>query len=167
MNKIILASVFLSLLLLPQSTYAHCPLCTAITGSAVTVARWYGVDDLIFGTFLGGFVISGTLWISNLLKKKKLEYLPYQSTIILALTTISTIATFYVTGLLGTNMLFGIDKIIIGTLAGIITTLLTFQVHYLLRNNNGNKNHIPFQAIVLTLVSLSLVASGFYVFGLV
>lgn len=167
MNNILLTSVFLSMLLFPQLTYAHCPLCTAATGSAVTVARWYGVDDLIFGTFLGGFVISGALWINNFLKKKKIEHIPYQPTVIILFSIFSTIIAFYATGLLGTHMLFGIDKIIIGTLTGIIITLLTFQLHYILRKNNGNKNYIPFQVIILTLISLSLVASGFYIFGLV
>lgn len=175
-NKIAMFGIFLisSLLSIPlfsNFVMAHCPLCTAATGAAVLAARWYGIDDLIVSTFVGGLIISTGYWINNWLNKKSKGsgYIKFQLPIIILLSYISVVATFYFAGFLGSSvpkfMLFGIDKLFVGATIGSVVTVAAFALHDMLRKNNGNKNYVPFQAIVLAIALLSISAGMFYAMG--
>lgn len=161
---------FLSLLLI-RPVSAHCPLCTAATGFAVMAARWYGVDDLIVGTFIGGLVVSSTLWMNNILIKKKWVLLPHQGTILVILTILSTILTYYFAGLLNnTNpsfRIFGVDKLFVATMLGSAITMVSFWFHGIMRKMNGGRNFIPFQGIVLLFVFLIATSGTFYLAGVI
>lgn len=168
--KIIALYLFLFSLIFIRLASAHCPLCTAATGAAVATARWFGVDDLIVGTFFGGFIISSSLWFNNILKKKNKgkEFIVYQSWLIILFSLATTIFAYYTLGLLSLAppyVIFGIDKILLGTMIGSFATLFAFYFHEFLRKINGNKNYIPFQVIILSLFILSLISTGYYLFG--
>ena len=143
---------------------AHCPLCTLATGAAVAAARWYGVDDLIVSTFIGGVIISTGYWANNWLNKrsKGKGYIKFQLPILVLASYVSVVLTLYFSGLLGNTapqfLLFGIDKLFIGATVGSIVTVLAFTLHDALRRHNGNKNYLPFQAIVLALAFLAATA---------
>src|SRR3989338_5154840 len=79
---------FFSSLLLIESVYAHCPLCTAGAAVAAGGAAWLGVNNAAIGVFIGAFAVSMGWWISNLIKKK---YIPFQRQLIIALSFATTI----------------------------------------------------------------------------
>lgn len=168
--EIIALYLILFSLIFVRPASAHCPLCTAATGAAVATARWFGVDDLIVGTFFGGFIISSSLWFNNIIKKKNKgeEFIAYQSWLIILFSLASTIFAYYALGLLNLTppyVIFGIDKILLGTMIGSFITLFAFYFHEFLKKVNGNKNYIPFQAIILSLFILSLASISYYIFG--
>lgn len=143
---------------------ATCPVCVAATGTMVATARFYGVDDLITGTFVGGFIISVAIWVNKLLKKKnKKGYIPFQSAAIIVLWLFLFILIFYLAGLIFT--LF--DRVIMGMLTGSIITLIAFRFHNFLKENNGNKSYIPFQSIFLLIAFLLLTVFGYYAIGVI
>ncbi len=153
-------------------TLAHCPLCTAATTGLVVATRWFGVDDLIVGNFIGAAIISSAMWFDRILKnKKRKEYLKFQSSIIILSSILLTILTFYFAGILGNEfehyLLFGVDKILIGFLIGSIVTLFSFYFNNWLRNHNGGKSYFPFQVIIITLIFLFLTSYLFYLLGLI
>lgn len=154
---------FLSLFLVIKPVFAHCPLCTAATGSVVAATRFYGVDDLIVGTFIGGFVISSAFWFNNILRKrnKNKNYIPFQLVGILLLSLVLTILTFHTIGLTSVT-LFGVDRILLGLLIGSFITLIAFRFHDFLKRSNGNKSYIPFQVILITLAFLLVATFGYY-----
>lgn len=81
MKKTILQLIILVVLTLNSAPiHAHCPFCTLATGSAVATARLFGLSDPTIGLLIGAFVISGSLWANNLLRK---EYIPRQSLLII------------------------------------------------------------------------------------
>ena len=163
--------VFVTTVLMPNVVLAHCPLCSAATGAIVIATRWYGLDDLIIGTVLGAFIISTAYWINNWLKRrnKGKNYLPWQLLVLILATYLSTIFTFQFSGLLGNLVyqLYGVDKLAIGTTLGTLITIFTFILHDYLRKINGNRNYLPFQPIVLTLVFLGIASISFYLIGVV
>lgn len=168
MKKILLIFVFIiSLIANTVPAHAHCPLCTAATGAAVAAARFYGVDDLIVGTFIGGFIISTAFWFNRVLRKKNKgkDYVPFQLEIISLLSFVLTLISFQTAGIVSIETLFGIDRIFMGMLIGSLITLFTSGLNDLIRKNNGNKNYIPFQVISLTLAFLSLSVLGYYLVG--
>src|SRR3989339_1091867 len=79
---------FFPFLLLMQSAYAHCPLCTAGAAFAAGGAAWLGISKAIIGVFIGAFAVSTGWWVSNLLKKK---YIPFQKPLIILLSFVTTI----------------------------------------------------------------------------
>ena len=166
----IIASGFLFFLFAIQPVLAHCPLCVAATGAAVATSRWLGVDDIITGIFIGGMIISTSLWFNNILKKgnKSKEYIKFQSTLIFLVTLISVITGFHFLDIIGPKnyfKLFGLDKILIGTFTGIAVSILGLKFHDFLRKINNNKNYIPLQSIVILLLFLILASVNFYIIG--
>ncbi len=166
----ILTVFLISLISVINPVLAHCPLCSAATGAAVAVTRWYGIDDLIVGTFIGGFMISTAAWFNNILKKKKRkDYIPFQYGILILSSIVLTVLTFYLAGLLGnTNpsfRIFGIDKILVGMLFGSVVSLVAFKLHGILKSNNGNKSYLPFQVIIVTIALLSFTSLIYYLVG--
>jgi len=147
--------------------FAHCPLCTTTTGAALVVTRAYGVDDLVVGLFLGAFTISSALWINNILKKRNINRIPFQSPLIVILVLASTVASFYFAGLLSNPspqfQIFGIDKLLFGTLTGSIISFSAFGFHKMLRNIY-KRSFMPFQAIVINFIFLLFVIFSFYLF---
>ena len=161
-----LSFLFFSIFLIP-AVLAHCPLCTAATGAAVAVTRWYGLDDSIVGVFVGGMVVATGLWFNNLAKKfnKGKEYLPFQSGIFLLLSFILTIITFYFANLLGPSnpfKIFGIDRILFGTIIGVIASFTAFKLHDMLRVFNRNRNYFPYQSILVLILTLAISSSILY-----
>ncbi len=146
---------------------AHCPLCAAATAGGVGAARLLGVDDTVVGTFIGGFAVSTGLWFSNwLTKKRQGAAIPLQQAISVIASVALTILTLYLARLLGSAdpsfLMFGIDKILVGTLAGTIVTLAAFALHKWIRKVRGGKSLMPFQGIALTLACLSVTGAVFF-----
>lgn len=161
---------FFYFIVLIDPVSAHCPLCTAATGAAVATSRWLGFDDLVTGTFIGGLILSTSLWFNNILKKgnKGGEYIKFQSLILFAVTLASTTIGFYFLDIIGPEngfKLFGIDRILIGMTTGLVASITAFKLHEIARNVNSNKNYIPFQSIAILLLVLAFVSIGFYIVG--
>ncbi len=166
MKFYLLSFLFFSIFLIP-TVLAHCPLCTVATGTAVAFTRWYGLDDSIVGVFVGGMVVATGLWFNNLAKKfnKGKEYLPFQSGIFLLLSFILTIVTFYFANLMGPSnpfKIFGIDRILFGTMIGIVSTFTAFKFHDMLRVFNRNRNYFPYQSILVFILTLAISSSVLY-----
>ncbi len=166
MRFYLISFLFFSIFLIPN-VLAHCPLCTAATGAAVAVTRWYGLDDSIVGVFVGGMVVATGLWFNNLAKKfnKGKEHLQFQSGIFLLLSFILTIITFYFADLMGpsnTFKIFGIDRILFGTIIGIIASFTAFKFHDMLRVFNRNRNYFPYQSILVLILMLAVSSSVLY-----
>ncbi|HLC39968.1 MAG TPA: hypothetical protein VJJ76_03795 [archaeon] len=168
---ILLFSSLFSTAIFSNAAMAHCPLCTLATGAAVATARWYGVDDLIVSTFIGGTIISTGYWMNNWLNRRSngKGYLKFQLPILILFSYVTVILSLYFTGFLGNTSaqftLFGIDKLFIGATIGSIATIVAFTLHDALRKQNGNKNYLPFQAIVLAFVLLTASVGFFYTAG--
>ena len=79
---------FFPSLVLVESAYAHCPLCTIGAAAAAGGAAWLGVSKIVIGIFIGAFAVSIGWWISNIIKK---QYLPFQRLLIILFSFITTI----------------------------------------------------------------------------
>ena len=156
----------LSLITVMPTIMAHCPLCTGATIIGVGVTRSLGWDDSIVGVFVGAMIVSSALWANNLLKKKNIggnAILRIGS--ITVATFVLTFLTFYYAGLFGAGnvyRIFGIEKIVFGTLSGSLVSLVAFTVSNKLKVNNNGKAKFSYQTIILTFGGLILNAVLFY-----
>ncbi len=163
-----------SLLLSSISVTAHCPLCTAAVGGAAVAAKYYGVDISVIGVLVGGFAISTGLWLGQRLKK---EYIKFQLALIVLLSFFLTVlplinivgketlyAPILLFGASGSifNKVYWVDKFLLGSIVGSIMTLAAFWLHKYIKAVRG-KVLVPFQGILLTVLSLAITSVGLYV----
>ncbi len=156
----------LSIIAIIPNVMAHCPLCTAGTIIGVGITRSLGWDDSIIGIFVGAMIVSSALWFNNVLKKKNVggNKLLRVSSIILA-TFVLTILSFYFAGIFGpanTYRIFGIEKIIFGSISGAIVSFAAFFISNEIKRKNDGKTRFSCQTMVLTFGALILNAIIFW-----
>lgn len=142
-------------LFLAGSTQAVCPVCTVAVGAGLGLCRWLGVDDMISGVWIGGLIISSSLWTINWLKKKKWNFalswlaipILYYATIILPLWKLDIIGHPF-------NRFYGIDKLIFGIVSGSLAFLLGVWLDPFLRKRNNGSQLFRFQKVTLPLILL-------------
>jgi len=164
--KIIFKTFLLTLLFFIFSTkisYAVCPVCTIAVGAGLGLSRFLGIDDLISGIWLGGFLTSLSLTSSNwlykkdFLKKTKKNYLDIGSFIFYILLTFLPL---HFTKIIGhpLNKILGIDRLLVGTFLGTLTFLASSFLDKKVREIKGkqlfNYQKVFFPAILLAIISL-------------
>lgn len=163
--KLMLIPVITMIAMLPKAM-AHCPLCTAATIVGVGVTRSFGWDDSIVGVFVGAMIVSSALWLNNILKKRNIGGNSFLRAGSITLATfVLTILSFYYAGIFGpANIyrIFGMEKILFGTLSGAAVSILAFFTSNQIKNNNKGRVLFNYQTMVLTLAALLLNALLFW-----
>ena len=149
-----------SLIAILPVVMAHCPLCTAATIVGVGVTRSLGWNDSIVGVFVGAMIVSSALWLNNILKKRNVggnAFLRISS--ITIATFVLTVLSFYFAGLFGpanTYRIFGMEKIIFGTISGTIVSFATFFASNEIKRRNKGKVLFNYQTMSITFGALIL-----------
>lgn len=167
MNKI--SFLFLGLLLTATILFAlpskaFCPVCTIAVGLGVGLSRWLKVDDLLSGAWIGGLVVSMILWTEDWLSKKKINF-NFSLPAIAVFYYLIIILPLYFTGIMGhpLNQLWGIDKLLLGIIAGSLVFLLSVGVNSFLKKKNQGKVYFPYQKVVLPVSFLIIISLIFYI----
>lgn len=165
-NRYTTPSLFIVLiglwLALPFSALAFCPVCVVATGALTGLFRWLGVDDLIIGLWLGGFLFSTSVMAGNYLRSKIKKPSIYPVAVVIALYSL-TIVLLYFDGILSTpyNRIFGISRIVVGLVGGSLLLSIVPYLNKILKRMNNGDNFISHQKMLLSiflLLSFSLVA---------
>ncbi|KXB07010.1 hypothetical protein AKJ51_02220 [candidate division MSBL1 archaeon SCGC-AAA382A20] len=164
----ILSVAVLFFLFISDYALAHCPVCTLAVGTGVAAARFYGVDSTIIGVWLGAFIISTGLWLTNLLRSRNLlpnSYTDLQNFLISFLVFLSFAIPFYVSGLIGNPKytVWGMDKLLLGMVVGSSLSYLGPEISAWIKRRNGDNVVLPFQGAVIVLILLSLSSGTFLV----
>jgi len=140
---------------------AVCPVCTVAVAAGLGLSRWLGVDDTVSGIWIGGLILSSSLWLTSWLSKKcpKLH-----STFYLLLSTflmyLLTLLPLTWTDVIGHpfNRIWGVDKLIAGTAFGSaafwIGTWLDKKVRTLRGRQLFKYQKIVFPVALLVLLSV-------------
>lgn len=157
--KLLILSFFLfSIFYFPFSkVYAVCPLCTIAVGAGVEVSRLLGVDDTIAGVWIGGLVVSMSLWLADWLTKKNLLKKGLSEGISLIVFYLLTIPFLFWGKLIGNsgNTILGIDKIIFGIIFGSLVFFVSVWFENYLRKINQGKVFIYYQKVLFPLFFLA------------
>lgn len=150
--------------LFANSAYAVCPICTIAVGAGIGLAQWLGIDDAVSGLWVGGLTVSLIIWTINWLKKKNiLVKLWLQLVIVFGYYAIILIPLYYhkIIGHL-LNKLWGVDKIILGTIVGSIIFWASSAWYEILKKRNSEHAYFPFQKVVMPVGSLLVFSVIFY-----
>lgn len=143
-------------LLFAQFTLAVCPVCTIAVAGGVELSRWLGVDDTISGVWIGGLIISVSLWLIIWLKQKNINF-RWLSGLIFILFYAATFLSLYLMKMIWTEncqQLWGYDKLLVGIVFGSLAFVGGAGLNNFLKKLNDNKVYFPFQKVVLPLILL-------------
>ncbi len=143
---------------------AICPLCTVTVVAATGLSRWLGIDDVISGLWIGGVTISMIVWTLDYFGKKNWRF-KYDIPVV----WLGYYVLIYASLLLGDlvfhpgNILWGIDKLILGVIIGSIFFMAAVYGYEYLKKKNQGKAHFPYEKVAMP-VGMLLVLSGIFYF---
>lgn len=150
----LLALVFLAF---PTSAHAVCPICTVAVAGGLGISRWLGIDDSVTGVWIGGLILSSGLWLADWIGKKGWR-IPHKEIVSVALFFLFVIPPLYWAKLVGLpgNTLWGVDKIILGTIVGSILFTGGVWLDKWLRTTNEGKVYVYYQKVIAPVFLLTL-----------
>jgi len=144
---------------------AVCPICTVAVGAGVGVSRSVGIDDLIVGLWIGGFLASLIMWTEDWLSKKNINF--KGRTIVNILVYLSLmIIPLYLSGIIGNPLNTfcgcGVDKLLFGIIGGSIAFWCGANWYEYLKEKNNNKAYFPFQKVLMPILTIIILSIIFY-----
>ncbi len=141
-----------------------CPVCTVTVVAGLGLSRLLGIDDLITSIWIGGFILSFSFitidWLNKKWPKVKFGNWTVPITVsfyLLVLIPLKLNGSLGITG----NTLWGIDKILLGTLVGSVAFLFGIWLDKKVRRTHG-KQLFNFQKVVFPVFSLIIVSVPFF-----
>ena len=142
---------------------AVCPLCVVAVGAGLGFSEWLGIDDVVASIWIGALLVSMILW--TIIEMRKHNWKFHFDTAITSLAYyLLTFVPLYYAGIVGHpyNRIFGIDKIIFGTVIGTIVFLLSHWLHLYLKKKNNGKSFFNYQKVALPIALLLLTSLVFH-----
>lgn len=138
---------------------AVCPLCVVAVGTGLGFSRWLGIDDIISSIWIGALLSSMSIWTIIWLDKKKWNFKFYKI-IIPAVYYLSVSVLLYYSDIIGhpLNQIWGIDKIIFGTILGTAIFLASIWLHNFLKIKNNGKQFFNYQKVLLPFLVLTIIS---------
>jgi len=142
---------------------AVCPVCVVAIGTCVGLSRWFGVDDVISGLWIGGLIISMIIWFLDWLNKKNI-YFKFRNQIVFLSFYLFTIWPLYLADIMGhpLNKIWGIDKILFGIIIGSLLLTSAVFTNGILKKKNNGKVYFPYQKVVIPLLFLLIISVIFH-----
>jgi len=164
--KLVLILLSALVIFLGTTTQVHavCPICTVAVGAGLGISRWLGIDDTVTGIWIGGLILSSGLWLADWIGKKGWK-VPYKEAISVGLFFLFVVPPLYwgkMIGLSG-NTLWGLDKVLLGTIIGSIIFLFGVWLDKWLRTTNGDRVYVYYQKVIIPVFLLSLASFVFYI----
>lgn len=145
----------LAIALTARVVQAVCPACTIAATAGVGLCRWLGIDDIISGIWLGGMIVSSTLWFLSWLNKKKPAWKKMDWPVFILMYAI-VVVPLYFTNIIGhpNNRIWGIDKLLSGIVIGSLVFALSIWLHSYLKKKNNGRSFFPLQKAAVPVIFL-------------
>lgn len=155
------SSLFLAVAV--SKAQAVCPICTVAVGAGLGFSRYLGIDDVVTGLWIGAVIVSSALWTASWLDSKNWR-LPKHTLLVLAIFYLLVIPPLYWTGMIdySDEQMWGVNKIILGTIIGSVAFLFGVFVDKFLRSLNEGKVFVYFQKVIAPVLTLSIISVIFY-----
>lgn len=165
MNKKIFLGLILSGIFFAGTAAAQvCPVCVIAIGAGLGLSRWLGIDDMVSSVWIGAFLVAIISWSLVFMKKRNWSFQD-DGIFITILYTALTFIPLYYAGIIGQplNQIWGIDKIIFGSIVGSIMLFVGHWIHLYLKKKNNNKSFFPYQKVAVPVAVLILTSLIFYI----
>jgi len=138
---------------------AQCPVCIVTIGGGMLLAKKLGIDDLLVSIWISALNTAIAFWLASKIKTKFLKN-PY---LLSFLFLVLTLIYFRFTDQIGhlRNSLFGIDKIILGQILGLLAMFAGNYLYSYAKKLNHNRALFPYSKVVFP-VGLVLTLTLFF-----
>lgn len=141
-----------------------CPICTVTVIAGLGLSRLLGIDDVITSLWIGAFILSFSFISIDWIEKKwpKLKFKRFTIPFIVLMYFL-VLVPLKIGGSIGIsqNTLWGIDKVVLGTIFGSILFLLGIWADKKVRKIRG-KQLFKFQKVVFPVLALILASTVMY-----
>lgn len=152
-------------LFLAQKALAVCPVCTVAVGAGLGFSRWFGIDDSITGLWLGGLLLSVSLWTIDWLNRKNIRFFLKRFFVILAYYLLAIVPLYYAK-IIANPVAFACscasDKLLLGIIEGTAVFFFGAKLYEFLKERNGGRAHFPYEKVVLPIGILFAFTILFY-----
>jgi hypothetical protein len=150
--------------MLAVPTFAVCPVCTIAVIGGMELSRWLGVDDTITGAWIGGLVISLSLWLVSWLRKKKINFRGLTAATLILFYGTTLLSLYWMKMIWAENCpkLWGYDNLLVGIVFGSLAFAIGVGLNVFLKKLNRGKAYFPFQKVVLPIIFLIIVSVIFH-----
>jgi hypothetical protein len=135
-----------------------CPVCTVTVIAGLGLSRLLGIDDVVISLWIGAFILSFSFitidWIEKKWPKLKIKRFSIPVIVLMYLLVLVPLKMNGSIGLPG-NILWGIDKIVLGVIIGSIVFLFGAWTDKKERKIKG-KQLFKFQKVVFPVIALIL-----------
>jgi hypothetical protein len=147
-----------------ENAHAVCPVCTVAVSTGVGLSRWLGVDDTITGLWLGGLIVSLIMWSINWMDERRVRFAG-RNLLTIFVYYLLAVLPLHLAGVTGhpDNALFGIDKLVLGTVLGSGAFYAGAAWYERVKASNLGHAYFPFQKVVMPIAPLILLTFLFYV----
>lgn len=144
---------------------AVCPVCTVAVCTGLGFSRWLGISDAITGLWIGGLLVSLSVWTINWLDSKKINF-KFRGLIISLAYYLAIILPMYYGKIIAHPLDFLAscvkDYLLLGIMQGSAAFLFGAYLYDYLKEKNGNRAHFPFEKVVLPVGALIIFTILFY-----
>jgi len=144
-----------------KTALAVCPACTVVVAGGLGISRWLNIDDVTSSIWIGGLTLSLVIWGWNIMKKRdKLNTI--NALLVFVIMYLFVLLPLYYMDFIGLpgNTMWGVDKILMGTIIGTMVFWLGAFCNSKLKKLNGNKVYFPFQKVVVPFTFLLIVSAA-------
>lgn len=153
---ILLISLFLvsAFFFLTSPVLAQCPVCIVTVGGGMLIARKLGVDDFLVSFWLSALNTAIAFWLATKVRLKLLKNAYFMSFLFFLM----SLSYFYFTDQINSqnNLLLGVDKIILGTLLGMLAMFAGNGFYTYIKAKNQGKTPFPYAKVIFPLSLLLL-----------
>jgi hypothetical protein len=153
MNKK-LASLLPLILLIPSVTFAVCPVCVVAVVGTVGILEKFGVDDVLTGIWIGGLLMSLTIWTVEWLNGKNIKFFGKPILVMIAYYWLSIYGLQQASKIAYKCTLWGQPKFFIGLIFGTVALLIGYACEKYLRLKNNQKAYFKLQKAILPVGAL-------------
>jgi len=141
-----------------------CPVCTITVIAGLGISRLLGIDDLLTSIWIGAFILSFSFvtleWINKKWPKILIERFTLPIIALVYLLVLIPLKLNHSIGVVG-NILWGTDKIILGTVIGSLVFLIGVGADKLQRKK-FKKIFFPFQKVASPVLALLIITIIFF-----
>lgn len=142
---------------------AVCPVCTVAVVGGIGISRWLGIDDTISGVWIGGITVSLIIWNLDWFERKKINFYGKKIITVLAYLGLVIIPLYFIKDIWHPlNTLWGINKLFLGILIGIVAFWNASAYYEYLKKKNNGHTYFPFQKVVMPISALLIFSAIFY-----
>jgi hypothetical protein len=145
-----------------------CPVCTVTVVAGLGISRLLGIDDLITSLWIGAFILSFSFvmidWINKKWPKWKFGFNIWWKVTIIANVYLLALFPLKLNHAIGIvlNRIWGIDKIILGTIIGSLVFLAGAWADKKAREIHGGKQFFIYQKVIFPVLALVLTSVIFW-----